>query len=193
MEHELLVSGIGGQGIQLLSKALALAAIHEGRYAMLSAEFGGAMRGGHSQSTVVLGDAPLHALPVVAAAASGMALHHHYWENVTPRLKAGSVLVYNASLFEEAPSHSGPSFPINATDIASEVATVQSSGFVLLGAYVVITDIVKLGSVEEAIAEVIPPYRRQHIEANVNALRAGAEVAPRNGAVLSLAPVGTGQ
>ena len=51
---------------------------------MLSAEFGGAMRGGHSQSTVVVGDAPLHALPVVASAASAMALHHKFFERVAP-------------------------------------------------------------------------------------------------------------
>ena len=65
MERELIVTGIGGQGIQLLAKTLALAATREGRYAMLAADYGGEMRGGPSKAGVVIGDAPLHALPVL--------------------------------------------------------------------------------------------------------------------------------
>jgi 2-oxoglutarate ferredoxin oxidoreductase subunit gamma len=187
MEYELLVSGIGGQGIQLLSKSLAHAALTEGRHAMLSAEFGGAMRGGHSLATVVVGTEPLRALPVVPSAASAMALHHLFWESGGARLRTDGTLVVNSSLFEDMPAHAGPLFAVPATDIAAEVATTQAAGFALLGAYVAITGLVTLGSVATALEQVIPAYRRQHIEANVRALEAGAAAVPALAAPAGLA------
>ncbi|GAA0907585.1 hypothetical protein GCM10009558_096240 [Virgisporangium aurantiacum] len=75
MEREVIVTGIGGQGIQLLAKTLALAATRAGLHAMLSADYGGEMRGGPSKASVVVGDGPLHALPVLASAWSAIVAH----------------------------------------------------------------------------------------------------------------------
>ncbi len=70
-----MVTGIGGQGIQLLAKTLALAATHEGHHAMLSADYGGEMRGGPSKASVVVGAEPLRSLPVLASAWSAIIAH----------------------------------------------------------------------------------------------------------------------
>ena len=51
---DLLLTGIGGQGIQLCAKTLALAGTAEGLDAMLTAHYGGQMRGGMTEATVVL-------------------------------------------------------------------------------------------------------------------------------------------
>src|SRR5262245_2074344 len=100
-ELEIMFTGVGGQGLQLIAKALAITALHEGRHVQLSSEYGGAMRGGHSLATLVVGDEPLHALPVVAAAASALALHQSYWDGVAPKLRPGAVVAVNSSLFTE--------------------------------------------------------------------------------------------
>ena len=72
MEFAFFVSGVGGQGVQLMCKVMALAATAENRYAMLSSDYGGQMRGGSSLGTVVVGNNRLRALPVVPKANSAI-------------------------------------------------------------------------------------------------------------------------
>ena len=98
----------------------------------------------------------------------------------------------NSSLFEDSPEHAGPLFLVPATDIAAGVATTQAAGFVLLGAFVAVTGVVALASVVSAITEVIPPYRSQHIAANVAALEAGAAAVPALAAPFPLEPAMAG-
>ena len=66
MERELLITGIGGQGVQLAAQVLARAATLEGREVMYLGLYGGMMRGGNTDSTVVVADAPILAPPVVS-------------------------------------------------------------------------------------------------------------------------------
>ena len=42
------------------------------------------------------------------------------------------------------------------------------------------TDVVGIESLVDAMRECVPPYRRQHIEANEKGLRAGFDAAPRS-------------
>jgi len=72
MERELLITGIGGQGVQLAAQVLARAATLEGREVMYLGLYGGMMRGGNTDSTVVVADAPILAPPVVSRAWSAI-------------------------------------------------------------------------------------------------------------------------
>ena len=56
MEREVLLSGIGGQGVQLAAQVLAVAAVDEGRDVQLFGSYGGMMRGGNTDATLVLAD-----------------------------------------------------------------------------------------------------------------------------------------
>ena len=66
MEREVVFTGIGGQGIQLVAKVLAQAAAVEGKHAMLFGIYGGAMRGSPSESTLVIGDEEIQAFVIPA-------------------------------------------------------------------------------------------------------------------------------
>ena len=63
MEREIFLTGIGGQGVQLAARILALAATREGRYVMSLGTYGGTMRGGNTDSTVVVADEPIASPP----------------------------------------------------------------------------------------------------------------------------------
>src|SRR5258708_40356121 len=89
MERELLITGIGGQGVQLAAQVLARAAALEGRSVMLLGLYGGMMRGGNTDSTVVIGDGPIEAPPVVPKAWSAIAMHDEYWAPLEPKLRPG--------------------------------------------------------------------------------------------------------
>jgi Pyruvate/2-oxoacid:ferredoxin oxidoreductase gamma subunit len=178
-EREVLFTGVGGQGIQIVSKALAMAAVGEGRTVLLVPRYGGIMRGGKTNAELTIGDGALRALPVATAAWSGFAMDQAYWETIRPHLAEGALVLVNSALFHqpvEVPR--ARVFRVPATDIATELGSPMSAGFVLLGAFVAVTGLVPLESVAEAMAELVPAYRRQHLAANHRALDAGAQAVP---------------
>lgn len=174
-EFSLMVTGIGGQGIQLLSKTLALAATLEGRHAMLSAEVGGEMRGGPTLASLVIGDEPVHALPVLEEADVLVMAHHKFSERAASRLLSGGLCVSNSSVVEPAAlPPNARVVDVPATLIAREMGAQQAGGFVLLGAVNALTDLVRVESLVAAMEQLLPPYRRQHAAANAEALERGA-------------------
>ncbi len=82
MEREVLITGIGGQGVQLAAQVLARGAMLDGREVMFLGIYGGMMRGGNTDSTVVVADGPIEAPPVVSHAWSAIAMHDEYFEPV---------------------------------------------------------------------------------------------------------------
>jgi 2-oxoglutarate ferredoxin oxidoreductase subunit gamma len=175
-ERELLLTGIGGQGVQLAAQAIARAAVLEGRDVMLFGVYGGVMRGGNSDATVVVGDGPVQAPPIVSHAWSALVLHPRYWEPVRARLVPAAVVVLNSSLFEE-PVELPRTYEVPATQVATEeLGNPMAVSMVATGAYVALTGLVELESVIAAMEESLPAYRRQHAEANARALRSGAEL-----------------
>lgn len=177
-ETEVVVSGIGGQGIQLLAKTLALASTLEGRFAMMSAEYGGEMRGGPSRATVVVGDAPLRALPVLASSGSAILAHHLHSGPVLERVRAGGLVVANVPLVDvdDLPDHVLPRC-VDADRRAADAGAPQAAGFVLLGYYCTLESAASLATLVTAMEQLLPPYRRQHVPANTRALHAGAAAA----------------
>jgi 2-oxoglutarate ferredoxin oxidoreductase subunit gamma len=178
VEHQVIVSGIGGQGIQLLGKSLALAATRQGQYAMLAADYGGEMRGGPSQASVVIGDQPLRSLPILPSAGAAILMHHRFRGFAAERLRPDGLLVLNSSIVHPgAATHPGRVISVPVTALAQQLGAVQAAGFVMLGAYAQVTRIVTAGAIEEAMRELLPPYRRQHAETNARAIELGAATA----------------
>lgn len=180
MQREVLLSGIGGQGIQLCAKALALAATGDGHQALLSSHYGGEMRGGQTEASVVIADVGLRSVPIIPEAWSAFVMHPRYWPGVAERLRPGAVVVADAGVADavDLDEGAGPEprrlFAVPASDIAGELGAPMSAGFVLLGAYGTITGLVSTDALVAAMRELVPPYRTQHIAANEAALRAGA-------------------
>ena len=71
-------TGIGGQGVQLAAQVVARAAVLDGREVMLFGSYGGMMRGGNTDATVVVADGPVLA-PPVPPAGGRIVMHHDYW------------------------------------------------------------------------------------------------------------------
>lgn len=179
MQVEVLLTGVGGQGIQLSAKTLAMAAVNEGRQAMMCGQYAGAMRGGQTDASVVVGDGPLRALPILPSAWSAFVMSDEYWEPTRARIRPGGVAVANGSLITEDLPHDGIGlFLVPAGRIATELSAPLSASYVLLGAYAAITGLVGVDALVDAMKEMVPPYRTQHIAANEAALRAGEEAAP---------------
>jgi Pyruvate/2-oxoacid:ferredoxin oxidoreductase gamma subunit len=184
VERELLLTGIGGQGIQLAAQVLARAAITEGRQVQMFGSYGGMMRGGNTEATVVIADGAIEAPPTVADTWSAIFMHHDFSEPTRAKLRPGSLVLVNNSIFTGVfegafDTDTYRVVELAATDIAVDLGNIMTASMVMLGAYVAATDMVSLDSVEAAIAASLPAYRSQHVARNVDAVKAGFDVAPR--------------
>lgn len=189
MEHQIFVCGVGGQGIQLVAKTFALAAMGEGRQVMLNGFYGHEMRGGISRSTVVIGDAPLRSLPVASRVDAAIVLHANYWDQSAPRLREHALVVCDEEVLSDLPPMSGrPVIAVPAARLAREIGNPMIMGMALMAAFCRISGLARADSLVEAMKSIVPEYRRQHVAANEQAIRRGAEVAEALSHPLELAP-----
>ena len=185
MEREIMLTGIGGQSVQLAAQILARAALREGKYAMYLGVYGGTMRGGNTDSTVIVGDAPIVSPPIVSSTWSALVMHHQFWDPLRDKLQPDSVVVVNSSLFDAAEEPEGTThrvFEVPATEMATELGNALGASLVLLGAFVSLTELLGLDALIAGMRDSIPSYRQQHLAANEKALRAGFEVLPAGAA-----------
>jgi 2-oxoglutarate ferredoxin oxidoreductase subunit gamma len=179
-ETSIIIAGIGGQGVQLLSKTLARAALAEGRNVMLSSEYGGEMRGGRSFASVVIGDSPLRSLPVLETADMALVLHDKHWEESDSLLRAGGLLFAEGSFIEPIAEKSLRTDPprrivaSNGFACAREAGSALGGGLALLASFCAYTGFASTDHLVAVMAELTPPYRQQHVGTNERAMRAGA-------------------
>jgi 2-oxoglutarate ferredoxin oxidoreductase subunit gamma len=173
-ERAFVLTGIGGQGIQLATRTLAVAAVSDGLEAMVFGEYGGSMRGGNSDGTVVLGTARLVTPPTVSRAWGAVVLHHEYWPDVRPKVLPGGIVVIDRSVFQGDVGRDDVSIvEVPATATAADIGNPRGGSMVALGALAGATGIASLSALEDATAKVLPPYRAQHAAGNAEAVRAG--------------------
>jgi Pyruvate/2-oxoacid:ferredoxin oxidoreductase gamma subunit len=175
-EREVLLTGIGGQGVQLAAQVLARGAVLEGRDVLLFGVYGGAMRGMNTDGTVVVGDGPIQSPPLLSTTWSAIAMHDRYWAPIAPKVRDGGVVVVNDTTFggdlDDARYHA---YRVRATELAAQVGDELAASMVIVGAYAAVTGLVGLDALVAGMRESVPAYRRQHLERNEAALRIGAE------------------
>ena len=174
-ERELLITGIGGQGVQLAAQVIAKAATLEGRDVMFFGIYGGMMRGGNTDSTVVVADGPINAPPVVPRAWSAIAMHDEFWAPLEPRLRAGGFVLVNDSTFAHEITAQVTVHRVGATELATELGNPLGGAMAMVGAYGALTALVSIDALVEAMCASVPSYRQQHVAANARTIRAGWE------------------
>ncbi len=174
MEREVIITGIGGQGIQLMAKVLAQAANRAGKQVMLFGIYGGMMRGGPSESTVVIGDDEIQAPPIIPQTWSVLAMHPMGLPEVTKKLRPGGVLCTNSTLVTQVPRDDVQLISIPATKLAEQAGAIMGAGMIALGAFCVATRLVDHDAVVQAMRDSLPPHRQHLADRNVQLLNQGA-------------------
>jgi len=175
VERELVMTGIGGQGVQLASSVIATAALAEGFEVQLFGSYGGMMRGGATEASIVVGDGPIEAPPTLGSSWSAILMHHEHSEHARACLRPGSLVLVNTTVVElEIDREKFAVVEVPATDIAAVVGHAMAASMVMMGAYAALTGIVSVASLKSAASGALPPYRKQHIELNERAIAAGA-------------------
>jgi 2-oxoglutarate ferredoxin oxidoreductase subunit gamma len=174
MQEELIISGFGGQGVLFAGQLLAYAAVEAGKHVTWIPSYGPEMRGGTAHCTVVVSDEPIGS-PLVRHPTSAIALNLPSFERYEALIKPGGLMVYNKSLIVATPSREDVRYvaaPANV--IAEELGNIRQANVVLLGAYLAVTGLLPLESVETALDKHLSERQRSFLASNKEALRRGA-------------------
>ena len=129
--QQIVISGVGGQGVIFLTRLLAEAAISKGLPVFTSETHGMAQRGGTVISHLKVGDfsspliRPFKADGLLALKMEGLDLHGVY-------LKPGSWAVANHPGYH-AKKLDGPVFSVDADRIAQKISNPRSINLIVLG------------------------------------------------------------
>ena len=131
--REILLAGSGGQGVILIGKMLAQAAVSEGFNATYIPSYGAEVRGGTAHCHVKLGHRPIGS-PIVENATIIVAMNEPSYRAFSPLLRKGSTLVVNASLVPKVGKHAGVKIvSLELTKIASDMGSLRSANMLVFG------------------------------------------------------------
>ena len=179
MTTDVIMAGFGGQGILMIGNLLSLAAMEEGKSVTYFPAYGVEMRGGTANCTVVISDGEIGS-PVVGFPKSCIIMNGPSLEKYLPLVQKGGNLIINRSLVDPAnvTREDLKMLSIPANDIAREsTGSPQLASMVALGAYVVVTGVVRMQTLFDCLPKVVSKKYERFIPLNVNALKEGESFA----------------
>ena len=180
-EQDMLFAGFGGQGLQLSSLLLTIAAANEGKNALHYSEYTGEVRGGIIICTVVVADAERQIFsPKREKAQVVVAMSRSAFQRYENAVRPGGYLFVNSSLIPtEASRDDITAVYIPFNDLAREAGDERTLSMVLVGAIAQKLGTVSVQSLLDATPEVFPPHRQRLVPTNQKAIAKGAEFVQR--------------
>ena len=171
-----LLTGRGGQGVQLCGKVLAEAAALDGQHVLLNSYFGGEMRGGRTESTVVMGADPIeHLPPVVPQVQTVLVLDSAYLGPVIGRMAPDAMVIAEQDAVDDG-DLDAELLRVPAREMATGLGAEVAMGLVLVGLFARHEGSPRPESLEAAVRALVPAHRVQALETDLAALAAGARL-----------------
>ena len=170
MKADIILSGVGGQGILSIAAVIGEAALKEGLYMKQAEVHGMSQRGGDVQSDLIISLEPMEALRYL------------------PYLKKDGWLVTNSQPFINIPNYPEmgnvneelEKLPhkvvLDVEAIAKEVGSVRAANIVMLGAAAPFIGI-EYDKIADGIRRIFGRKGEEIVEMNLKALKAGYDVA----------------
>jgi 2-oxoglutarate ferredoxin oxidoreductase subunit gamma len=153
MHTEIILAGFGGQGVLLIGKMLAYAAMKMGREVTWMPAYGPEMRGGTCNCTVVLSDRPIGS-PISKSPHGLIALNLPSLDKFEDTVRPGGVIVVNTSLINRLPHRTDVTVvAVPANEVAIECGSPKAANMVTLGAYLGASSVVDLDQVKAIVTE----------------------------------------
>lgn len=176
MNQEIVLAGMGGQGVMVIGQLLAHAALIENLNVVWFPSYGAETRGGSAECTVIISDSEIGS-PVSSSPDYLIALTQIMLDKFIASVKPNGTIFVNTSL--AAVPESRPDCKIvevPATDIAEQVGGMMAANMVILGAFTGLAKPVDLESIKKAMKEVLPERHHKFIPINSAALDRGQEL-----------------
>ncbi|MFO7713122.1 2-oxoacid:acceptor oxidoreductase family protein [Desulfosarcina sp.] len=176
MQSEIMFAGFGGQGILLIGKILAHAAMEEGFEVAWVPSYGPEMRGGTAYCTVVISDRPIGS-PIIKNPLHLIAMNGPSLEKFAPTVKKGGIVFINSSLIGFGSQRDDvDELRVPVVEIAKELGSVKAANIVALSAFVARSAIVSMETLKHCIAEEFSK-KPKLIPLNMEAVAAGEKAA----------------
>lgn len=192
MKTDIILGGVGGQGILSIAAAIGLAAVKNNLYIKQSEVHGMSQRGGDVQSHLRISDKPI-ASDLIPKGKADLILSVEPMESLRylPFLSKEGWLVTNITPFNNIPDYPNlddilkqiKSFPnhiaIDADAIAKEAGSSRSSNIVMLGAASPFIEI-PFERLEDGIRQLFGRKGEELVNTNLKALKAGRDYTEKN-------------
>jgi 2-oxoglutarate ferredoxin oxidoreductase subunit gamma len=175
MIERVIIAGSGGQGVMLLGKVLAEAAMREGKQVTWFPAYGPEVRGGTSHCMVTISDQEIGS-PYISQADTLIILNHPSLERFKGKVKNKGLLILNSSLAKIDVSGGPEVLQFPFTDIAIKSGNIKVANMVALGCYLAVKKIIKLKNILEVFKSMAPVGNLKILEINELALAEGAKL-----------------
>ena len=187
MKIDIVLAGVGGQGILSLATILGAAALKENLYIKQAEVHGMSQRGGDVQSNLRISSEPI-ASDLIPQGGADLIVSLEPMESLRyiPYLSKSGWIVTNTAPFINIPNYpemetvnaaldACPNVvAFNMDDMAKEVASPRTSNMVLLGAAAPFLNI-EIEKIEDGINTIFGAKGEAIVEMNIKAFRAGLE------------------
>jgi len=175
MVEKVIIAGAGGQGIMLLGRVMAEAAMREGKFVTWLPAYGAEVRGGTAYCMVIISDSEISS-PYIDEADSLIIMNEPSLAKFTSRLKNKGLLIVNTSLInKEMDDKKFHILKHPFTDKAIQLGNIRVANMVALGCYIAKNKIVATKTVLKVIEDFAPKNKKELIGINQQALLAGGE------------------
>jgi len=192
MKTDIILAGVGGQGILSIAATIGMAALHKNLHLKQAEVHGMSQRGGAVQSNMRISDKPISS-DLIPLGGADIILSVEPMESLRylPYLKKGGWLVTNTTPFVNISSYPEVDevikeikkqknfIALDADTIASEIGSKRSSNIVMLGAASPFFEL-SFESFEEGIRQIFARKGEDVVNANIQALRAGRDFTEKN-------------
>jgi 2-oxoglutarate ferredoxin oxidoreductase subunit gamma len=176
MTERIIVAGSGGQGIMLLGKVLAEAAILQGSQVTYLPAYGAEVRGGTSHCIVTISEQEISS-PYTKKADTLIVLNNPSLEKFRNRVKDSGLLIFNSSLTKIDTQVKIKILQFPFTDIAVKLGNIKVANMVALGCYVTAKQIIEPKNVLRVFKLMAPAGNLRILEINEKALAEGIRLA----------------
>lgn len=173
--ERIILAGFGGQGVVLMGKLLAYAALLEGRNVTCLPSYGPQMRGGTANCMVTISTSRIGS-PYITEPTSLIAMNFPSLTFFESQVEPGGCILVNSSLVPREPSRKDLLVGgVAATRIAEELGDDRIANMVALGAFVKLKPVVTADSLTQALPKALSSRKKQMLSLDQEAIRRGAE------------------
>lgn len=192
MKTDIILSGVGGQGILSIAAAIGEAALKEGLYMKQAEVHGMSQRGGDVQSNLRLSDRPI-ASDLIPLGHADLIISLEPMESLRylPYLNKEGWLVTNSQPFINIPNYPDPGkvkaeldklphkVVLDVEAIAKEAGSMRAANIVMLGAATPFLGI-EYEKIEDGVRSIFARKGEEIVAMNLKALKAGYELAQKH-------------
>ena len=186
MKQDIILAGVGGQGILSIATVIGSAALEQGLHLKQAEVHGMSQRGGDVQSHLRLGTDPIHS-DLIPQGGADLIVSLEPMEALRylPYLSKDGWIVTNSVPFENIPNYPDPErvlealrklprvIILDADATAREVNSARSANMVLLGATSAVMGLLDPDKLRDGIRRIFARKGDAVVEANIKAFDAG--------------------